>query len=215
MPGVQGSICSPKALQGGKASLARGTGTGCFPLCLVCILWAFLSAPSVPVGPEAPGWALSLQCLCSSGSLFVCQVPMTSLYPSECLCLQETHVSIVPLKTSGPGYLSCRELQAPEPWSRAACGANGAIGAALSPWLFSCPIPISVLVLPTAAARQEPDKLIDIYRRKAKGEFQSSARTAGIHQDCFLVLFKSFSCVLCHCLRIINRTCNYLSWALI
>lgn len=122
MPGVQGRICSPKALQGGKASLARGTGTGCFPLCLVCILWAFLSAPPVPVGPEAPGWALSLQCLCSSGSLFACQVPMTSLYPSECLCLQETHVSIVPLKTSGPGYLSCRELQAPEPWSRAAVG---------------------------------------------------------------------------------------------
>lgn len=98
-------------------------------------------------------------------------------------------------------------------------GANGAVGAAWSPWLFSwCfPIPISVLVLLTAAAapaRQKPDKLIDIYRRKAKGEFQSSGRTAGFHQ-CFLELFKSFSDVLCQCLRIVNRTYNYLSWALI
>lgn len=47
-------------------------------------------------------------------------------------------------------------------------------------------------MLPTAAAAgQEPDELIDVYRRKAKGEFQSSARPAGFHQDSVFWFFSS------------------------
>lgn len=158
------------------------------------------------------GFSLSSSCACGpTGSwlgsltavsallvlLFLCQVPMPSLYPFESLCLQETRVSLVALKTSGPGYLGCRELQAAELWSRVAVGASGAIGAALSPSLFSFPIPISVLPTAAAAARQEPDKPIDICRRKAKDEFQSSARTAGIHQDCVFWFFSSLFLVFC------------------
>lgn len=68
-------------------------------------------------------------------TLFVCPASMASLYLSESLCVQETCVSVVPLKTPGTGYfvtVVCRELQAPELWSRGAVGANGAIGAAWS-----------------------------------------------------------------------------------
>lgn len=59
-------------------------------------------------------------------------------------------------------------------------------------------------------------ELIAFYKKKAGCKFQSSARTAGFHLDlCFLVLFKSYSGILCCCLRIINRWCNYLCHALI
>lgn len=105
----------PRSSREDKPSWPGGIGTGCFSLCLVWAWWAFLSAFPVPVGPQAPGWAHSLQCLCSLWNLFVWKVPMTFLYLSETLCLQETHVSIVALKTSGPGYFGCRELQALEP----------------------------------------------------------------------------------------------------
>lgn len=59
----------------------------------------------------------------------------------ESLCLQETHVNIVALETSGPGYFGCRELQALEPLEQRSCGGQW------SHWSSLVPMAV-LLVLP-------------------------------------------------------------------
>lgn len=57
---------------------------------------------------------LLVQPVCLPGPKHLC-------LPSESLCLQKTPVSIVALKTSGPDYFGCRELQALEPLKQSSC----------------------------------------------------------------------------------------------
>lgn len=57
---------------------------------------------------------LLVQPVCLSGPKRLCP-------PSESLCLQETPVSTVALKTSGPDHFGCRELHSLEPLEQSSC----------------------------------------------------------------------------------------------